>query len=185
MYYIDTLAGGVDVFDFELESGEISNRRRLASFTPEDGIPDGLAVDSDDDLIAGRRVGAAAGRDEDVVGVVAVGDDGLLEPSGGRPAAVAAAAAEQRAEHSTTAQAPSVIGGQSCLRSGATNSGSANSASGWSSPVRWAWGFDIPARRLAATTAAISASVNVPASSPARACNAATETESSHSGPSV
>ena len=47
MYYIDTFAGGVDVFDFELETGEVSNRRRLASFTPEDGIADGLAVDSE------------------------------------------------------------------------------------------------------------------------------------------
>jgi sugar lactone lactonase YvrE len=47
MYYIDTMAGGVDVFDFELASGEVSNRRRLVSFGPEDGIPDGLAVDAE------------------------------------------------------------------------------------------------------------------------------------------
>ncbi len=47
MYYIDTFAGGVDVFDFELGNGEVSNRRRLVSFSPEDGIPDGLAVDSE------------------------------------------------------------------------------------------------------------------------------------------
>jgi sugar lactone lactonase YvrE len=47
MYYIDTFAGGVDVFDFELETGEVSNRRRLVSFAPDDGIPDGLAVDSE------------------------------------------------------------------------------------------------------------------------------------------
>ena len=28
MYYIDTFAGGVDVFDFEVETGEVSNRRQ-------------------------------------------------------------------------------------------------------------------------------------------------------------
>ena len=39
MYYIDTFAGGVDVFDFEVETGEVSNRRRLASVTPDDGSP--------------------------------------------------------------------------------------------------------------------------------------------------
>ena len=45
MYYIDTMAGGVDVFDFDLAAGEVSDRRRLVSFGPDDGIPDGLAVD--------------------------------------------------------------------------------------------------------------------------------------------
>ena len=47
MYYVDTMAGGVDVFDFDLDVGEVSNRRRLVSFQPEDGIPDGLAVDAE------------------------------------------------------------------------------------------------------------------------------------------
>ena len=46
MYYIDTFAGGVDVFDFEVETGEALNRRRLASVTPTE-VPDGLAVDSE------------------------------------------------------------------------------------------------------------------------------------------
>lgn len=46
MYYIDTFAGGVDVFDFELETGEATNRRRLAVVTPDE-VPDGLAVDSE------------------------------------------------------------------------------------------------------------------------------------------
>jgi sugar lactone lactonase YvrE len=46
MYYIDTFAGGIDVFDFEVETGEALNRRRLASVTPTE-VPDGLAVDSE------------------------------------------------------------------------------------------------------------------------------------------
>lgn len=47
MYYIDTMAGGVDVFDFELSTGEVANRRRLVGFGSDDGIPDGLAVDAE------------------------------------------------------------------------------------------------------------------------------------------
>jgi sugar lactone lactonase YvrE len=50
MYYIDTFARGVDVFDFEPGTGEVSNRRRLVSFTLEDGLADGLAVDSEGHL---------------------------------------------------------------------------------------------------------------------------------------
>jgi sugar lactone lactonase YvrE len=47
MYYIDTMAGGVDVFDFDLATGEVTDRRRLVSFEESDGIPDGLAVDAE------------------------------------------------------------------------------------------------------------------------------------------
>jgi sugar lactone lactonase YvrE len=47
MYYIDTFAGSVDVFDFEVDTGEATNRRTLATIAQADGIPDGLAVDSE------------------------------------------------------------------------------------------------------------------------------------------
>lgn len=50
LYYIDTFARGVDVFDFETATGDVSNRRRLVSFTLEDGLADGLAVDSEGHL---------------------------------------------------------------------------------------------------------------------------------------
>jgi sugar lactone lactonase YvrE len=46
MYYIDTFAGGIDVFDFEIDTGDISNRRRFAEITQAE-VPDGLAVDSE------------------------------------------------------------------------------------------------------------------------------------------
>ena len=39
MYYIDTFARGVDVFDFEPETGDVSNRRRLVSFPPKTASP--------------------------------------------------------------------------------------------------------------------------------------------------
>jgi len=45
MYYADTAAGIIDVFDFELATGEVANRRRLVDFAPGGGLPDGMAVD--------------------------------------------------------------------------------------------------------------------------------------------
>ena len=47
MYYIDSLDAGVDVFDFELDTGVISNRRRLIDVAPRDGVPDGMTVDEE------------------------------------------------------------------------------------------------------------------------------------------
>ena len=47
MYHIDSLAGGVDAYDFSPETGQITNGRRLIDVAPEDGIPDGMTVDAD------------------------------------------------------------------------------------------------------------------------------------------
>jgi sugar lactone lactonase YvrE len=47
MYYIDSLAYRVDLFDFDVATGAISARRPFASVDPADGIPDGLAVDDE------------------------------------------------------------------------------------------------------------------------------------------
>ncbi|KYQ89243.1 senescence marker protein-30 family protein [Tieghemostelium lacteum] len=47
MYYIDTLTMGVDRFDFDLDSGEISNRKRVITFSGQDGLPDGMTIDSE------------------------------------------------------------------------------------------------------------------------------------------
>ncbi len=45
LYYIDTPRQQIDAFDFDLETGAISNRRPIASFT---GVaPDGMAIDSE------------------------------------------------------------------------------------------------------------------------------------------
>ena len=43
MYFIDSLAGGVDAYAYE--RGEIAGRRRLIDVA--DGLPDGLCVDAD------------------------------------------------------------------------------------------------------------------------------------------
>jgi sugar lactone lactonase YvrE len=47
MYYIDTLAYRVDVFDYDIETGEIAERRPLISFDGTFGGPDGMTVDRD------------------------------------------------------------------------------------------------------------------------------------------
>lgn len=44
-YYVDTPTLGVDAFDFDRDSGEISNRRRLITIEPNIGRPDGLCID--------------------------------------------------------------------------------------------------------------------------------------------
>ena len=46
MYYIDTFAGGVDVFDFEVETGE-ARTAGGSQASRRDEVPDGLAVDSE------------------------------------------------------------------------------------------------------------------------------------------
>jgi sugar lactone lactonase YvrE len=46
MYYIDSAAYGVDVFDFDLEAGTVRNRRRLISAPVSEGYADGMAVDA-------------------------------------------------------------------------------------------------------------------------------------------
>ena len=47
MYYADSLANALDVFDYEAESGRIFNRRTLVEVPPSVGLPDGLCVDDE------------------------------------------------------------------------------------------------------------------------------------------
>ena len=47
MYFIDSAERRIDYFAFEAETGEISDRRPLVSFAPDDGLPDGLSVDAE------------------------------------------------------------------------------------------------------------------------------------------
>jgi sugar lactone lactonase YvrE len=48
MYYVDTQTGGVDRFDHDPATGEITNRRRLVDV--DRGWPDGLTVDAEGNL---------------------------------------------------------------------------------------------------------------------------------------
>tara|TARA_A100001037_G_C15151683_1_gene639688 strand:- start:7203 stop:8105 length:903 start_codon:yes stop_codon:yes gene_type:complete len=47
MYFADTLSSGIDVFDYDVDVGKLSNRHRLAEIDREHGLPDGLAVDAE------------------------------------------------------------------------------------------------------------------------------------------
>jgi sugar lactone lactonase YvrE len=47
LYYVDSATQGVDVLDYDVETGTVAHRRRLVSIPDEDGIPDGLTVDAD------------------------------------------------------------------------------------------------------------------------------------------
>jgi sugar lactone lactonase YvrE len=46
-YYIDSVTQRVDVFDFDLEEGTITNRAPLLRIPPDEGLPDGLTIDSE------------------------------------------------------------------------------------------------------------------------------------------
>jgi sugar lactone lactonase YvrE len=50
MYYIDSATQGVDVFDFDVETGSARNRRQLVTIAARDGVPDGMTVDADGNL---------------------------------------------------------------------------------------------------------------------------------------
>ncbi len=50
MYYIDSPTRQVDVFDFDLDDGAITNRRTLIQVDASLGFPDGMTVDANGDL---------------------------------------------------------------------------------------------------------------------------------------
>lgn len=47
MYFTDSGLGVIHAFDFDVDAGEIENRREFARVAPGDGMPDGLAVDAE------------------------------------------------------------------------------------------------------------------------------------------
>lgn len=50
MYYIDTPKQMVEIFDFDVETGNLSNRRKFVDIQKELGCPDGMTLDENDDL---------------------------------------------------------------------------------------------------------------------------------------
>ncbi len=50
MYYIDTPRQMIEIFDFEKETGELTNRRKFMDVPIELGKPDGMTLDANDDL---------------------------------------------------------------------------------------------------------------------------------------
>jgi sugar lactone lactonase YvrE len=47
MYYIDSPTYRVDAFDYDVEAGEIANRRTLFELPVDGGLPDGMTVDAE------------------------------------------------------------------------------------------------------------------------------------------
>ena len=50
MYHNDSVNGRVYAFDFDLQSGRVSNKRVFLQFSPEDGSPDGMTTDAEGGL---------------------------------------------------------------------------------------------------------------------------------------
>lgn len=50
MYFIDSMIGTIDCFDYDVESGTICNRRPIFSMPSELGLADGMAIDAEDML---------------------------------------------------------------------------------------------------------------------------------------
>lgn len=62
MYYIDTMTGLVEAFDFDVDQGSISNRRPVVKITEGDGLPDGMCVDAEGCLWVALYGGSAVHR---------------------------------------------------------------------------------------------------------------------------
>jgi sugar lactone lactonase YvrE len=50
MYYVDSATQQIDVFDYDVATGEVENRRPWATIDPADGLPDGLCLDAEGGL---------------------------------------------------------------------------------------------------------------------------------------
>lgn len=62
MYYIDTPTKKIERFDWDAERGEISNRRAVFTFGPDDGWPDGMTIDREGLLWVGLWGGSRVAR---------------------------------------------------------------------------------------------------------------------------
>ncbi len=60
MYFTDSLAHKIYIFDYDIESGEITNRRVFVETPDDDGtVPDGMTVDAEDHVWSARWDGSA------------------------------------------------------------------------------------------------------------------------------
>ena len=58
-YYVDTPTRRVDAFDYDLTSGDISNRRTAFSIPEANAYPDGMCIDAENNLWLGHWGGSA------------------------------------------------------------------------------------------------------------------------------
>src|SRR6266545_2608637 len=50
MYYIDSMTQRVDTFDFDLDSGSLTNRQTVLDIPKDEGLPDGMTLDAEGGL---------------------------------------------------------------------------------------------------------------------------------------
>lgn len=50
LYYVDSTPMAIYSFDFDLEKGEICNRRKIIELDGTDGVPDGMTIDAEGNL---------------------------------------------------------------------------------------------------------------------------------------
>ncbi len=62
MYYIDTLRKNVRAFDYDNDTGDISNERVVIDVPAETGLPDGMAIDSEGMLWVAHYGGSRVSR---------------------------------------------------------------------------------------------------------------------------
>ncbi len=62
LFYIDTPTRQIQQFDYDLDTGALSNGRVVVEITEEDGKPDGMCIDQDDCLWVGHFRGAQIAR---------------------------------------------------------------------------------------------------------------------------
>jgi sugar lactone lactonase YvrE len=62
MYFIDTPTRCVSAFDYDLETGEIANRRAVVRIPEEEGYPDGMCIDAEGKLWIAHWEGWQVGR---------------------------------------------------------------------------------------------------------------------------
>ena len=68
MYYIDTPTGVIRAFDYEAETGNISNERVAVKVPETLGFPDGMAIDENDQLWVGLWNGDAVAHFDPIAG---------------------------------------------------------------------------------------------------------------------
>ncbi|MBC8350670.1 MAG: SMP-30/gluconolactonase/LRE family protein [Planctomycetes bacterium] len=68
MYFIDSPTRRVDAFDYDNETGEISNRRTAIALPEGMGYPDGMAIDSEDKLWVALWAGWGVARFDPITG---------------------------------------------------------------------------------------------------------------------
>lgn len=62
MYFTDSQARSIYLFDYDENTGQLSNQRLFAQTLPQEGVPDGMTVDAEDHIWSARWDGACVVR---------------------------------------------------------------------------------------------------------------------------